>query len=110
MADLKTLPPGSIWADPQAPWKPKELAPVGGFLPHPCLRVHPTHPSSGPGLYQPIVEGQRLHDGGVGLGAFLELLKRQLPVGILQEERWTIRQRHTDKRESGFSPHPGVCG
>lgn len=37
--------------------------------------VVPTHHSSGPGLYQPVVEGQRLHNGGVSLGAFLELLK-----------------------------------
>lgn len=52
-----------------------------------CLGTLPTHHSSGPGLYQPVVEGQRLHDGGVSLGAFLELLKRQLPVSILQTER-----------------------
>lgn len=55
-----------------------------GCHPQPCLRTPPTHHSSGPGLYQPIVEGQCLHDGGVGLGALLELLKSQLPVSILR--------------------------
>lgn len=72
----------------QAPWKHRISWLCCGVLPHPCHRTHSAYPSSGPGLYQPIVEGQRLHDGGIGLGAFLELLQRQLPIGILQEERW----------------------
>jgi hypothetical protein len=55
-----------------------------GCHPQHCLRTLPTHHSSGPGLYQPIVEGQRLHNGGISLGAFLELLKSQLPISILQ--------------------------
>lgn len=44
-----------------------------------------THRRSAPGLYEPIVEGERLHDGGVSLGALLEFLQRQLPVSILQK-------------------------
>lgn len=43
-----------------------------------------THRRSALGLYKPIVEGERLHDGGVGLGALLKFLQRQLPVRILQ--------------------------
>lgn len=35
---------------------------------------HCTHRRSAPGLYEPIVEGERLHNGGVGLGALLKLL------------------------------------
>lgn len=51
---------------------------------HPRVPQHCTHRRLAPGLYEPIVEGKRLHDGGVSLGALLKLLQRQLPIRVLQ--------------------------
>ena len=62
----------------------------GGVLPRPPPQAPgppPLTPALGRGLYQPVIEGQRLHNGGVCLGSLLELLEGQLPVGVLQAER-----------------------
>lgn len=105
-ADLKALPRGPPPPAVPAPGRPhvgqallcQPSASCGwdsSPLPPPPAgpRSSWTHPSSGRGLYQPVIEGQRLHDGGVGLGPLLELLQRQLPVGVLQAERQRLSGR-----------------
>lgn len=83
--------PSAVPALHRAGGAEKTLCTLGD--PWPGSRPPPTPGPQGPGLtgagrglYQPVVEGQRLHDGGVGLGALLELLQRQLAVGVLQAE------------------------
>lgn len=73
-----------------------------------------THRRSAPGLYEPVVEGERLHDGGVGLGALLKLLQRQLPICVLQNTPVTalLRPGEGDAEhpwtEHPWTEHPGV--
>lgn len=44
-------------------------------------------PDSPTQLHQAVVQGQGLDDGGVGLGALLELLQSQLPISILGKKK-----------------------
>lgn len=84
-AELQRGTPQGLPGDPANPKRPGT-----GFPPLPQPQAPgppPLTPALGPGLYQPVIEGQRLHDGGVCLRSFLELLQGQLPVSILQAER-----------------------
>lgn len=82
-----------LCSDAQHRGKSKVGIAPGGWHGHTRPPPRQTHRRSALGLYEPVVEGEGLHDGGVSLGALLELLQRQLPVCVLQNVAVVLRHR-----------------